>query len=65
MTTIVEYLKLDRTTKGAYRFQPIDLETGRLLKYQESKVGTVYVRQTAFNVSQPPENIRVTIEVLD
>ena len=52
-------MKLERTTKGAVRYQEVDAKDNPV-GAGEFKVGTMYVRKHALP-KEPPENIVVII----
>lgn len=50
---------LERETKGAVRYQEID-DKGAPLEVTAAKIGTLYVRKTAFR-ADAPKRIKVTV----
>jgi len=52
--------KLERETKGALRYQEVD-DNGVPLEQVWAKVGTLYVRRTAFERGAIPKQLTVTI----
>jgi len=60
MATFTVKMRLDRETKGAARYQEID-EHGK----DETvfhKLGTQYIRKTAFPKGSLPQEVTVTVE---
>jgi hypothetical protein len=54
---------LERETKGAYRYAEVD-DAGNPVEAVWSKLGTQYIRKTAFAQGTPaPRKLRVTVEV--
>jgi hypothetical protein len=60
MPTIVK-MRLERETKGALRYQEVD-EAGQPVEQVWAKVGTMYLRKTAFERGAAPQSITVTVE---
>jgi len=55
---------LERETKGALRYQEVD-DKGKPVEQAWAKIGTLYIRKTAFERGQtPPQRLAVTVEVL-
>jgi len=55
---------LERETKGALRYQEVD-DAGKPVEQAWAKIGTLYIRKTAFERGQtPPPRLAVTVEVL-
>lgn len=61
MAKIIAIFTVERETKGAVRYQEIDVK-GNILEMGDSKIGTIYVRKTAFNSPTFPQKITVTVE---
>jgi len=51
---------LERETKGALRYQEID-GAGEPLKYDEIKMGNIYIRKSALN-GEKPQFLEVTVK---
>jgi hypothetical protein len=61
-TKITAEFALERETKGALRYQEVD-DQGKPVETVWAKIGTLYVRKTAFQRGvEPPNRLRVTIE---
>jgi hypothetical protein len=62
MTVIEVRFELEKETKGALRYQEID-EKGEAIEQALAKVGTFYVRKSAFEQGAAfPQTLRVTVE---
>ncbi len=46
---------LERETKGALRYQEVD-DTGKPVEQVWAKIGTLYIRKTAFERGQTPRS---------
>jgi hypothetical protein len=61
-TKITAQFVLERETKGALRYQEVD-EQGAPIEQVWAKIGTLYIRKTAFERgTEPPKRIAVTVE---
>jgi len=63
--TVQAFFTLAKTTPGAYKYEEIDPSSRRPLppNVEGSKIGTLYIRKTAFNNNAgAPVDIIVTIE---
>lgn len=54
--------KLERETKGAVRFCEVDASE-QPLDIAQAKVGTLYIRKTAFNGGAIPSKLTLTVAV--
>jgi len=62
---MVVLFKIERETKGAIRYEEIG-EDGEPIGQAWAKVGTLYVRKSAFERGvSPPERLKVTIEAVN
>jgi hypothetical protein len=53
--------KLEKETKGALRYQEID-DKGEPIEQAWAKIGTFYIRKSAFDRGQAfPQTLRVTV----
>ena len=53
--------KLEKETKGALRYQEVD-DKGEPIEQAWSKIGTFYIRKSAFEHGQAfPQTLRVTV----
>ena len=53
--------KLEKETKGALRYQEVD-DKGEPIEQAWAKIGTFYIRKSAFERGQPfPQTLRVTV----
>jgi hypothetical protein len=53
---------LERETKGALRYQEVD-DKGQPVETVWAKIGTLYIRKTAFERgTEPPNRLTVTVE---
>ena len=56
--------KLEKETKGALRYQEVD-EKGELIEQAWAKIGTLYVRKSAFERGAAfPQLLRMTVETI-
>ena len=56
---------LERETKGAVRYQEVD-DQGWPVELALAKVGTLYIRKTAFDRgTKPPNRLTVTVEPIE
>jgi hypothetical protein len=54
----------EKETKGAYRYQETD-EKGKEIEQVFAKVGSLYIRKTAYGQGvQPPERLKATLEAV-
>jgi hypothetical protein len=62
MAQIEVWFKLEKETKGALRYQEVD-EKGEIIEQAWSKIGTLYVRKSAFERGAAfPHRLHVTVE---
>ena len=54
-------MALERETKGAVRYQELDAAGKPVEAMDGAKIGTLYVRKSAFS-GQAPTSIQVTVE---
>ena len=53
--------KLEKETKGALRYQEVD-DKGKPIEQAWAKIGTFYIRKSAFEHGQAfPQTLRVTV----
>lgn len=53
---------LEKETKGAYRYMEVDAD-GKPVDQVWAKLGTQYIRKTAFERDNAPRKLTVTVEV--
>jgi len=61
-------MTLERSTKGALRYREVTKDGIPLLNIKDSRIGTLYVRKTAFGASVgvlAPHNIEVTVKEIE
>ena len=62
MAVIEVRFELEKETKGALRYQEID-EKGEAIEQALAKIGTLYMRKSAFEQGAAfPQTLRVTVE---
>ena len=62
ITVIEVRFELEKETKGALRYQEID-EKGEAIEQALAKIGTLYMRKSAFEQGAAfPQTLRVTVE---
>jgi hypothetical protein len=62
MAAMEVWFKLEKETKGALRYQEVD-EKGEVIEQAWIKIGTLYVRKSAFERGAAfPQVLRVTVE---
>lgn len=63
--SFVVNMVLERDTKGAVRYQEVDEKGGNKDIAQGARIGTLYIRKSAFDGKPIPKAIEVTINELD
>jgi len=63
-STIVSF-QFERETKGAVRFQEVDDKGNVLSMGDGAKIGTLYIRKSAFNGEGTPKKIQLAVTVQD
>ncbi len=62
MAAMEVWFKLEKETKGALRYQEVD-EKGEVIEQAWSKIGTLYVRKSAFERGAAfPQRLHVKVE---
>lgn len=52
---------LEKETKGALRYQECDAE-GAAVEFANAKIGTLYIRKSAYGAGTMPKAISVTVQ---